>query len=41
LQQLRKIGVSQFNIYLMCGEEEKTLLYYGNQIIPTLRELKW
>ena len=41
LQQLRKIGVSQFNIYLMCGEEEKTLLYYGNQIIPALRELKW
>ena len=41
LQQLRKLGVSQFNIYLMCGEEEKTLLYYGNQIIPALRELKW
>ena len=37
LQQLKDIGVSQFNIYLMCGEEEKTLLDYGNQIIPALR----
>jgi hypothetical protein len=26
--------VTQFNIYLMCGEEEKTLEVYGREILP-------
>ena len=34
LDRLRKVGVTQFNIYLMCGEEEKTLEIYGKDIIP-------
>jgi probable F420-dependent oxidoreductase len=34
LGELRSLGVTQFNIYLMCGDEEKTLEVYGNDIIP-------
>lgn len=33
LEQLRKVGVTQFNIYLMCGEEEQTLDIYGSKIL--------
>ncbi len=36
LQELRSIGVTQFNIYLMCGEEEQTLEVYGREIMPKL-----
>jgi len=36
LEELREVGVSQFNIYLMCGDEEKTLESYGRDIIPRL-----
>ena len=36
LEELRSLGVTQFNIYLMCGEEEKTLETYGHEIIPKL-----
>jgi alkanesulfonate monooxygenase SsuD/methylene tetrahydromethanopterin reductase-like flavin-dependent oxidoreductase (luciferase family) len=34
LKELQSAGVTQFNIYLMCGEEEKTLEIYGRDIIP-------
>jgi probable F420-dependent oxidoreductase len=34
LEALRKIGVTQFNIYLMCGEEEQTLDIYAQEILP-------
>src|SRR5207244_11658028 len=34
LERLRKVGVTQFNIYLMCGEEEKTLDVYKREILP-------
>ena len=34
LETLRRLGVTQFNIYLMCGEEEKTLEVYGREILP-------
>jgi hypothetical protein len=34
LRELRSIGVTQFNIYLMCGDEEETLRIYGSEIIP-------
>jgi len=34
LRELQSIGVTQFNIYLMCGEEEETLEIYGRDIIP-------
>jgi len=36
LRELRSVGVSQFNIYLMCGDEEQTLEIYGREIIPAL-----
>jgi probable F420-dependent oxidoreductase len=34
LDRLRQAGVTQFNIYLMCGEEEKTLDIYGREVLP-------
>ena len=34
LETLRSVGVTQFNIYLMCGEEEKTLEAYGREVLP-------
>ena len=34
LQELFDAGVTQFNIYLMCGEEEKTLDIYGREVLP-------
>ena len=37
LTVLREVGVTQFNIYLMCGEEEKTLEVYGREILPEWR----
>lgn len=38
LEALRQRGVTQFNIYLMCGEEEKTLEIYGRDVLPHYRE---
>jgi probable F420-dependent oxidoreductase len=37
LRELRDAGVTQFNVYLMSGEEENTLEIYGRDIIPALR----
>jgi alkanesulfonate monooxygenase SsuD/methylene tetrahydromethanopterin reductase-like flavin-dependent oxidoreductase (luciferase family) len=34
LAALQEVGVTQFNIYLMCGEEEETLRVYGRDILP-------
>jgi len=34
LRELTSLGVGQFNIYLMSGEEENTLEIYGRDIIP-------
>ncbi|HXN50365.1 MAG TPA: TIGR03842 family LLM class F420-dependent oxidoreductase [Candidatus Acidoferrum sp.] len=34
LEALRKVGVTQFNIYLMCGDEGKTLEIYASEILP-------
>jgi len=34
LEALRKVGVTQFNIYLMCGDEERTLDIYAQEILP-------
>jgi probable F420-dependent oxidoreductase len=34
LCELAAVGVTQFNIYLMCGEEEQTLEIYGKEILP-------
>src|SRR5438093_3660162 len=37
LHALAEAGVDQFNIYLMSGEEEKVLDFYGSRIIPKMR----
>ena len=34
LEALQAAGVTQFNIYLMCGEEERIVAEYGEHIIP-------
>jgi len=34
LNELKEVGVTQFNIYLMCGDEEQTVEIYGNEVIP-------
>jgi probable F420-dependent oxidoreductase len=34
LNALAEAGVTQFNIYLMCGEEEQTLEVYEKEILP-------
>ncbi|MHA2277584.1 MAG: TIGR03842 family LLM class F420-dependent oxidoreductase, partial [Candidatus Kariarchaeaceae archaeon] len=34
LKELEKVGVTQFNIYLMCGEEERIVAEYGEHVIP-------
>jgi probable F420-dependent oxidoreductase len=36
LRELADLGVHQFNIYLMCGDEEATLDVYGREILPAL-----
>ena len=38
LARLAEVGVDQFNIYLMNGDEEQVLETYGRDIIPALRE---
>ena len=35
LAELADLGVDQFNIYLMSGDEEVTLDVYGREIVPT------
>lgn len=37
LRTLAHAGVTQFNIYLMCGEEEDTLETYKKKVIPVLQ----
>ena len=37
LRKLLSLGVTQFNIYLMCGDEEDTLEQYGNRVLPTFK----
>ena len=37
LDRLRQAGVTQFNIYLMSGDEEQTLDVYKHKILPHYR----
>jgi probable F420-dependent oxidoreductase len=39
LHALAAVGVDQFNVYLMNGEEEAQLEVYGREIIPALRDV--
>jgi probable F420-dependent oxidoreductase len=34
LKALQAVGVTQFNIYLMCGDEEQTLVDYQRDVLP-------
>ena len=34
LRRLAQAGVTQFNIYLMCGEEDDTVERYKNEVLP-------
>jgi probable F420-dependent oxidoreductase len=38
LKQLEAAGVTQFNIYLMCGEEERHVAEYGEHVIPHFKQ---
>src|SRR5438445_105528 len=39
LRQLAALGVRQFNVYLMSGDEERILEVYGEKIIPAVRSV--
>ena len=34
LKALQDVGVTQFNIYLMCGDEEQSLEIYQRDVLP-------
>jgi probable F420-dependent oxidoreductase len=34
LRDLARVGVTQFNVYLMCGDEEDTLEQYKKEVLP-------
>ena len=38
LLELKAAGVTQFNIYLMCGDEERIVEAYGAEVIPAFRK---
>jgi probable F420-dependent oxidoreductase len=38
LRALANAGVTQFNIYLMCGDEEDTLEKYKNEVLPAFQK---
>ena len=40
LRELAKAGVTQFNIYLMCGDEEKNLETYRKHVLPPFLKKK-
>jgi probable F420-dependent oxidoreductase len=37
LKTLAQAGVTQFNIYLMCGDEEQTLDMYAREVVPKVK----
>ncbi len=37
IRSLARAGVTQFNIYLMCGDEEDTLEKYKKEVLPAFR----
>jgi probable F420-dependent oxidoreductase len=38
LKELEAIGVTQFNIYLMCGDEERIVEEYGKHVLPQFQQ---
>jgi probable F420-dependent oxidoreductase len=39
VRALEEAGVSQFNIYLMCGDEERIVAEYANHVIPQFKKV--
>ncbi len=37
IQKLKDVGVTQFNIYLMCGDEENIVEQYGKTVLPAFK----
>ena len=37
IKELQEVGVTQFNIYLMCGDEERMVEEYGKHVIPAFK----
>jgi len=40
LRALAAVGVTQFNIYLMCGDEEETLDVYQKDVMPSFMQAR-
>ena len=40
LRELARVGVRQFNLYLMNGDEEEQLELYGSKVIPAVKDLR-
>lgn len=40
LKELEAIGVTQFNIYLMCGDEERIVEEYGKHVLPQFQAVE-
>jgi hypothetical protein len=40
LSDLADVGVTQFNLYLMCGDEEQTLDIYQRGVLPAFLKTK-
>ncbi|MBI3927866.1 MAG: TIGR03842 family LLM class F420-dependent oxidoreductase [Armatimonadetes bacterium] len=38
LEELARAGMTQFNIYLMCGEEERQIAEYGEKVLPHVKK---
>ncbi|MCA9627298.1 MAG: hypothetical protein KC766_06515, partial [Myxococcales bacterium] len=38
LKELEAAGVTQFNIYLMCGDEERILAEYVQHVVPHFKK---
>jgi probable F420-dependent oxidoreductase len=38
LRKLASVGVTQFNLYLMCGDEEQSLEIYRREVLPAFQE---
>ena len=38
LRKLASVGVTQFNLYLMCGDEEQSLDIYQREVLPAFQE---
>jgi probable F420-dependent oxidoreductase len=40
IKELESLGVTQFNIYLMCGEEERIVAEYAEYVLPHFRKTR-